>query len=123
MTNIAQLYDMDAKGWAQFDARIAAAADRAMISVDAETVGLFRKYKIDMPGDFARDTRWKRDVKRAGSPARLTETETLDIARDRALAMSARLSDTLEVSAAIKAADARRGGNIHAKKYNTLVMA
>lgn len=33
--------------------RVAAAADRAMRAVDAETVSYFVKYGVDMPGDYA----------------------------------------------------------------------
>lgn len=59
-SNIADLYGMDARGWRKFDAQIERAADQAMKAVDAETVGLFVKYGIEMPADFARDTRWRK---------------------------------------------------------------
>lgn len=58
--NLAYLHELDSLIWAMFDAKIAAAADRAMIAVDAETVGLFKKYNVDMPATFARDTRWRK---------------------------------------------------------------
>lgn len=41
------------------DSGVAAAADHALKSVDAETGMLFRKYGLRMPGDFALMS-WKR---------------------------------------------------------------
>lgn len=105
----------DADGWRKFDARIEAAADRAMIGVDAETVRLFVKYKVAMPADFARDTRWRKDVH---SPAKLQEEG--DKERYLAAYRAQSAKDRAEVREAIRATDARRGGNIHSKGYNNI---
>lgn len=106
----------DADSWRMFDAQIEAAADRAMIGVDAETVRLFEKYGVPMPADFARDTRWRKDVH---NPATLQEEG--DKERYLAAYRESNAKDRAEVREAIRATDARRGGNIHAKGYNRLV--
>jgi len=105
----------DADSWRKFDAKIEAAADRAMIGVDAETVRLFVKYKVEMPADFARDTRWRKDVH---SPAKLQDEQ--DKERYLTAYRESTLKARAEVREAIRATDARRGGTIHSKGYNNI---
>lgn len=102
----AQLFGIDRTEWDGFDAKIAAAADKAMISVDAETVRLFTKYNVEMPAEFAKDTRWKG---RAPAAAHFTELSQ-DRVQEAKLRANQSVKDRAEVNAAILATDARRKG-------------
>lgn len=109
-----QLYALDASGWAHFDAKIAKAADATMRAVDAETVGLFRKYKVPMPADFAMDCRWKRlDETAPPQKGRFVSDETAD----RILYRASSGKDRRTVDAAIRATDARRPGMTPSEYY------
>lgn len=117
-TSQAHLYDIDRRSWDAFDARVARAADVAMGAVDAQTIGLFRKYGVEMPADFARerDTRWRGDtmVPREALQARHLNA---DLVRDRAARSAQATKDRADINQAIIATDGRRRGKTPAEYY------
>lgn len=115
-TSQAHLYDIDRKGWDGFDAKIAHAADVAMGAADAQTVSLFRKYGLEMPADYARDTRWRGD-KLVALDSYRARHDAADLVRDRAARSAQATRDRAEINAAILATDARRNGKTPAEYY------